>query len=59
MPFIRLMGEPLADYVDRLCPEDALEHGRLYERLKRRRSRTMRHLRTLADLSPLAQVEGS
>ena len=54
-----LKREPLADYVDRLCPEDALEHGRLYERLKRRRSRTMRHLRTLADLSPLAQVEGS
>ena len=49
-----LQREPLSHYVARIAPKDELKHRLLYERLKRRRSRTLLHFRKLAEVSPLS-----
>lgn len=42
-----LRCELLRDYVERMAPDDELERERMYQRLKRQRSRALRRLKTL------------
>jgi hypothetical protein len=48
-----LRGELLRTYVERVVPDDEEERRRTYQRLKRRRSRTIKRLRELLNVSPL------
>ena len=53
-----LRRELLRAYVERLEPDDDVARERLYQRLKRQRSRAMRRLKTLLAASPLLLASG-
>lgn len=54
-----LRRELLRHYVERLVPDDDLERERVYQRLKRQRSRALRRLKTLlGGASPLLLASG-
>jgi len=42
-----LRGEPLRSYVERISPDDDAERNRMYQRLKRQRTRTLNRVRAL------------
>lgn len=44
--------EPLRDYVTRIGSSDRAERERMYQRLKRQRSRAMQRLRELLEMPP-------
>jgi len=52
-----LKREQLREYVERVGPSDETERERTYQRLKRQRSRTMKRLRELLELSPTPRTE--
>jgi hypothetical protein len=53
-----LRRELLRSYVERLAPEDDLERERMYQRLKRQRTRALRRLRALLATSPTLLASG-
>lgn len=53
-----LRRELLRSYVDRVAPGDDLERERMYQRLKRQRTRVLRRLRTLLVQSPTLLASG-
>ena len=53
-----LRRELLRSYVERVGPDDDVERERTYQRLKRQRSRTLRRLRALLQVSPIAVAAG-
>ncbi len=53
-----LRRELLRSYVDRVAPDDDLERERMYQRLKRQRTRVLRRLRTMLGQSPLLLASG-
>lgn len=53
-----LRRELLRSYVERLEPDDDLARERLYQRLKRQRSRALKRLKTLLGTSPLLLASG-
>jgi hypothetical protein len=53
-----LRRELLRSYVDRVAPDDELERERMYQRLKRQRTRVLRRLRTMLGQSPLLLASG-
>ena len=54
-----LRRELLRSYVDRVAPDDDLERERMYQRLKRQRSRALRRLKNLlGTASPLPLASG-
>jgi len=50
--------EQLRSYVDRIGPSNALERERMYQRLKRQRTRVLRRLRRLLGQSPMRLASG-
>lgn len=48
--------ELLRSYVERTGPDDEIERERTYQRLKRQRSRALRRLRGMIQMSPIAVV---
>ncbi|MGI5865791.1 MAG: hypothetical protein ACOX6T_27555 [Myxococcales bacterium] len=53
-----LRRELLRSYVDRVAPDDDLERERMYQRLKRQRTRVLRRLRALLRESPVRLASG-
>ncbi|GAB4214804.1 MAG: hypothetical protein OHK0013_39780 [Sandaracinaceae bacterium] len=53
-----LRRELLRSYVDRVAPDDDLERERMYQRLKRQRTRVLRRLRALLGPSPVRLASG-
>lgn len=51
--------EPLRDYVARVGPADRAARERMYQRLKRKRSRAMQQLRELVGASPTCPPDGT
>ena len=53
-----LRRELLRSYVERVAPDDDLERERMYQRLKRQRTRVLRRLRSLLGQSPMLLASG-